>query len=404
MAPLRGGNKKKMKVEKIDVVQKALPSGSSEDGFADWWADFSKRISGSFSPPKEVDDMFKFVFRMSRKTFKYVYSLVLEPLSKTKKYSFSDGTVISLHDKVAIALRRLKSGDSLVSLGEAFGIHRSIVSQITWSFVEALEENGLHHLKWPETDEEMSYIKAKFERIHGLPNCCGAVDITHIKMMSSSPPLDTEVWVDNMNNQSMLLQAIVDSDMRFRDVVSGWPGKMTDSSVLSSSTFFKLCEKGNRLNGNKMKLSDNSEISEYIVGDSGFPSLPWLITPYQGKDISESASDFNRRHYETWRVVHRALTRLKEEWKLLQAVMWRPDKNKLPRIILACCVLYNIFLDIEDEVHYELPTSQEHDPGYLQQVFKSPDKTSSDLREKLSLYVSGKLQPQVVSDSDHQVG
>lgn len=46
MAPLRGGNKKKMKVEKIDAVHTALPSGSSEDGFADWWAAFAKRIAG----------------------------------------------------------------------------------------------------------------------------------------------------------------------------------------------------------------------------------------------------------------------------------------------------------------------------------------------------------------------
>ncbi|KAL1817177.1 hypothetical protein ACET3Z_019751 [Daucus carota] len=58
MAPLRGGNKKKMKIEKVekieknDVVHKAL---SSEDGFADWWAVFSRRIAGSFSPPTDMD-------------------------------------------------------------------------------------------------------------------------------------------------------------------------------------------------------------------------------------------------------------------------------------------------------------------------------------------------------------
>lgn len=359
--------------------------------------------AGSFSPPTDMD-MFEGFLKMSRKTFNYVCSLVSEPMSKSRKYSFSDGTVISLLDRVAIALRRLKSGDSLVSLGETFGTHRSIVSQITWSFVEAVEENGLHHLKWPDTEEEMLNIKAKFESIQGLPNCCGAVDITHIKMMSSSSPFDTEVWIDNMNNQSMVMQAIVDSDMRFRDVVSGWPGKMTEPYVLSTSKFFELCEKGNRLNGNKIKLSDDTELREYIVGDSGYPSLPWLVTPYQGKEISEPAAEFNKRHYETWKVVHRALTRLKEEWKVLQVVMWRPDKHKLPRIILACCILYNIFLDVEDKVHYKVPTSQEHDPGYLQQVFKHPKKTSAGLREKLSLYISGKLHQQVATNSDHQAG
>ncbi|CAK9140218.1 unnamed protein product [Ilex paraguariensis] len=44
MGPIRG-HKKKRKTEKM-VEQKALASGSSEKGSADWWDEFSRRIAG----------------------------------------------------------------------------------------------------------------------------------------------------------------------------------------------------------------------------------------------------------------------------------------------------------------------------------------------------------------------
>lgn len=85
----------------------------------------------------------------------------------------------------------------------------------------------------------------------------------------------------------MILQAIVDPDLRFRNIVTGWPGKMNDYSVLQSSSFFTLCQKGEKLNGKKIHLSKETELTEYIIGDSGFPLLPWLVTPYQVKELSK---------------------------------------------------------------------------------------------------------------------
>lgn len=358
--------------------------------------------AGLFSPTRDLD-RFKIYFEMSRKTFNYVCSLVMEPMSKSKTYKFQNGDVMSLHDKVAIAIRRLKFGKSLVSIGKEIKAHWSTVSQVTWSFVEALEENGLRHLQWPDSEEDMSYIKAKFESLQGLPNCCGAIDITHFQIRACLSPLKNAVWLDKMNNQSMVLQAIVDPDMRFRDIVGGYPGRMTESSVLGNSTFLKLCDKEHRLNGNKIKLSDGTELNEYIVGDSGFPSLQWLVTPYQGEQISEREAEFNKRHFETWNVAPRALARLKEEWKVLQKVMRKPDMHKFPRIILACCILYNIVIDMNsDEMHHNLSLSYEHDPGYLQEIAESGDKTSTHTREKLSLYLSGKVEQQVEHASEYQ--
>lgn len=308
-------------------------------------------------------------------------------MAKTTNFTDLRGRPLTLNDQVAVALRRLSSGESLNSIGDSFTMNQSTVAQVTWRFVEAMEERAIHHLRWPSTEAEMKEVKSKFERIRGLPNCCGAIDVTHIVM--TLPAVENDVWLDRQKNCSMILQAIVDPEMRFRDIITGWPGSLTDSVVLQSSGFFKLAEEGKRLNGNKIELSPGEELGEYIVGDSGFPLMPWLLTPYPGKDLEETQTEFNRRHYATRLVAERALARLKDMWKIIQGVMWKPDKSRLPRIILVCCLLHNIVIDLEDEVQDEMPLSHDHDSGYRQQICESVDLSASVMRDNLSLYLSG---------------
>ncbi|CAH9072540.1 unnamed protein product [Cuscuta epithymum] len=387
MAPLRG-SKKKRKVEKKGEDEEVIVP---EDGSTDWWASLSKRVSGSVSPSKGMD-RFQAIFKMSRKTFEYICSLVKDHMMlKSASSVFTNGKPMSLHEQVALALRRLCSGNSLIVVGDSFGAHHSTVSQVTWRFVEAIEESGVHHLRWPSSEPEMKRIKLKFEQIRGLPNCCGARDTTHITMMLSTSEQTADVWADQTGNHSMILQAIVDPDMRFLDIVTGLPGKMDSSSVLQSSSFFKLCKKGERLNGNKTKICGEAEMGEYIVGSSGFPLYPWLMTPYKGKDLSGPKAEFNKRHYATRIVAQRALTRLKDVWKMIHGNMWRPDKHKLPRFILVCCILHNIIIDMEDEVlDEEMPLPRRHDPGYPQEVSETIDETGSVMRDHLSLHLYGK--------------
>lgn len=314
----------------------------------------------------------------------------------TKPSNFTDlsGKPLSLNDQVAVALRRLSSGKSLSSIGESFRINQSTVSHVTWRFVEAMEEKGISHLHWPSDKAEIDQIKSKFEKIRGLPNCCGAIDTTHILMNLPSTDGSNCVWIDREKKCSMILQAIVDADLRFMDIITGWPGKLSDASVLKSSGFYRLVEEGKRLNGKKALAE--TELREYLVGDSGFPLLPWLLTPFKGKAQAQTEDHharFNRRHFATRVVAQRALARLKDMWKIIGGVMWMPDRNKLPRIIHICCLLHNIIIDLDDKVQDEMVLSHEHDPGYRQQACEVADGEGLLIREKLSLYLSGKLPP-----------
>ena len=81
-------------------------------------------------------------------------------------------------------------------------------------------------------------------------------------------------WCDQIKIYSMLVQGIVDDKSRFLDIVTGWPGGLNIPKLIKFSGFYKLCQSGERLNGNP-----KSDIREYIVGGSNYPLLPWLITP-----------------------------------------------------------------------------------------------------------------------------
>ncbi|TVT98573.1 hypothetical protein EJB05_56121 [Eragrostis curvula] len=388
MAPLRGAKRRKHQPEK-DTPTEALPMAPPVAG--DWWGTFSHRLAAGQFSTKDCKD-FESVFKMSRKTFDYLCSLVKGDFTKKarsfRNFRFGDKKILDVEDQVAVALLRLTTGESLMGIGSCFGMNHSAISHITWKFIECLEERATAHLKWPGP-EEMATIKAKFEKIQGLPNCCGAIDTTHILMCSSSQP-NSSVWVDGEKKNSMVLQAVVDPDLRFRDVVSGWPGSLDDSCILRTSGFYKLCQKGTRLDG-QMELpgeSSESMVREYIVGDAGYPLLPWLMTPYQERQLSLEKAEFNKRHAAARMVVQGALANLKNRWRVLQGELWRPDKHRLPRIIYACCLLSNIMIDLGDAERDGMPASQNHDDGYKQQVSNVVDDAGVAQRDLVCRYAS----------------
>ncbi|KAF0896913.1 hypothetical protein E2562_030763 [Oryza meyeriana var. granulata] len=385
MAPLRGAKRRRKAAaeKKAAMAAAAAAGGAPGAGGGDWWDGFCMRMSGTLSCMEDAQ-RFESIFKMPRRTFNYICGLVKdEMMVRSSSYTFLDGKVLSLEDRVAVALIRLNSGGSLVTVGSAVGVNHSTVSLITWRFVEAMEERASHHLRWPDSSE-MEKIKSMFEKIHGLPNCCGVIDTTHITMCLSSAEPNCKVWLDHEKNYSMVLQAVISPDMRFMDIVTGWPGSMKESSILHSSGLFKMCEKGARLNGSKLAVSDGTEIGEYIIGDAGYPLLPWLLTPYQENNLSDSKIEFNKRHAAAITVAPRTLASFKETWKFLHGEMWRPDKHRLPRIIHVCCMLHNIIIGLQDATMDEANMWNDHDANYKQQVCQLADENAVMVRDKLS--------------------
>ncbi|CAA6658536.1 unnamed protein product [Spirodela intermedia] len=360
MAPLKKSKKGKrrgkdpVKCGKKGTSSLRSPAGRrNPDREVDWWNSFWAPI------PTEEDEGFKYFFRVSKKTFEYICSLVRQDL-----ISRPPSGLINIEGRLLSVEKQ-----SQVSVGAAFNVGQSTVSQVTWRFIESMEERARHHLCWPGPTE-LTEVKSKLEAQSGLPQCCGAVGTTRVAM--TLPAVESsDDWRDWESNYSMFLQGIVDHETRFLDVAIGWPGSMTPARLLRWSGFFKLCESGRRLNSRQTITSAEAELREYIVGDLSYPLLPWLMTPYEEGGVAAAVA-FNVRHRTVRQLAPMAFARLKGAWRILHKVMWRPDKHKLPSIILVCCLLHNIMVDGGDKLQEGVPL-EDHYGGYEEQSGRQED-------------------------------
>ncbi|KAM3197365.1 hypothetical protein ACQJBY_072806 [Aegilops geniculata] len=311
---------------------------------------------------------FAYMYKM-RSTFIYICGLVrmsfLEDMI-ARDHTFIDGGVLSLQDRVVVALVMMKVGESPAIVGSYLGVNESTVLLVTKVFIEAMFQRAMHHLRWPGSSK-IEKIKHKFDMIHNLPNCCGIVYTSHVTCGSQNR--------DNEEDDIVLMQVVVDADMRFLEL---W----VDSDI------FESFEKGAWLNGMKLKLPDGSVVGEYIIGDGGYPLRPWLITPYQlENDLSDSdyKLEFNRRHYAATSVALGAMDRLKDTWKCLQGEGLRPNNRRdMCWKFGTCCMLHNIVIEMEGD-GAGMPSDQEE--NCTRQVRQVADEDGVRVRDILAQHL-----------------
>jgi hypothetical protein len=93
---------------------------------------------------------------MTRKTFNYICSLVFGlSMEDINNYTFVDGRVLCLEDRVAVALRRLYSSESSDTLGSLVGVDESTIKLVTDRFIADVLKGAMHHIHmyWPDSSK-----------------------------------------------------------------------------------------------------------------------------------------------------------------------------------------------------------------------------------------------------------
>eukprot|EP01018_Ginkgo_biloba_P027055 Gb_13002 [translate_table: standard] len=225
--------------------------------------------------------------------------------------------VLLVEKQVVIAILRLATGMTMLTISELFGCGKSIVIKVVKKIVLSLKKRADNLIQWPTDLNSLHQIKEGFRLKQGFPNYCRAIDATYIQM--DLPYNESSVdWYDREHNYSMLVQAIVDSNMWFLGICTGWPGSFNDTRLLRNSSFYRLCEGGERLNGHLVSTG-TIDMREYIVGDGGYPLLPWLIIPFSGA-VTNAQKLFNFKLSSTRIVVERAFGKLKKYMASLNRV------------------------------------------------------------------------------------
>lgn len=102
--------------------------------------------------------------------------------------------------------------------------------------------------------------------IAGFPGVVGVIDGTHVRIIA--PSEDEAVFVNRKNFHSINVQIVFNAACKILDIVAKWPGSTHDARMLSESGIRQLFE--------RRYVPANC----HLLGDSGYPCKPWLLTPY----------------------------------------------------------------------------------------------------------------------------
>ena len=108
--------------------------------------------------------------------------------------------------------------------------------------------------------------------------------------------------IENINEENLFFQVICDANLMFTDVNARWPGSSHDSMVWRNSQVGASLEEVNFIN------------PYYLLGDSGYPLRPWLLTPYM-RPGNEAQRGFNLDHKKTRNYVEHAIGVLKMRFR-----------------------------------------------------------------------------------------
>ncbi|XP_054859642.1 putative tRNA (cytidine(32)/guanosine(34)-2'-O)-methyltransferase isoform X1 [Eublepharis macularius] len=124
----------------------------------------------------------------------------------------------------------------------------------------------------------------------GFPNVIGAVDCTHVAICA--PREEPQVYRNRHRFYSINVQAACDHQGIFTDLVAKFPGSVHDAQIFTTSGLNRL-------------LSSWPEGRGWLLGDRGYPLLPYLLTPYPADEPADRAN-YNQAHRRTRMVIKRA--------------------------------------------------------------------------------------------------
>lgn len=133
----------------------------------------------------------------------------------------------------------------------------------------------------PKQTEDWENISKGFLENADFPNCIGAVDGKHIRIIK--PCHSGSLYFNYKKYFSMNLLAVCDSNYKFIFVDVGSYGKSSDSTIFDRSQLRSDIE-GNSLNIPQPKQITNNEIALpfTFIGDEAFPLSKYMQRPYAG--------------------------------------------------------------------------------------------------------------------------
>lgn len=178
--------------------------------------------------------------------------------------------------------------------------------------------------------DDLDELKMNFWRIARFPNVIGAIDCTHVRLLSPGGDF-AEVFRNRKGYFSLNVQTVCDANLRVLDCVARWPGSTHDQRIFNNSRLKHNLENGT-LKGKGT-----------IVGDCGYENTSYVVTPL-ATTATAAENLFNEAQIRTRNPIERSYGVIKKRYPVLSVGL----RCKLPlatAVVQAVMVLHNIALD-----------------------------------------------------------
>lgn len=272
------------------------------------------------------DDEFEQRYRFSKNGVRHILDLINGELQKHTNRN----NPVPPELQLLIALRFYATGSFHMMDADLFGVHQTTVTRIVHKVSRILASLSGDYIKFP-TIEQQAAQRLRFFQIDNFPNVIGLIDGTHIEIEKPSVP-HSELYRNRKSYFSINVQLMMDADFKINDIVARWYGSAHDSRVFFNSRLYD-------------KLEDMQNDS-WILGDSGYQCLPFLLTPFLNPN-NQPEERYNSAHKRTRNLIERGIGCWKRRFPVLKYVL-RAKLDNCPAIIVACAVLHNIAIHLRE--------------------------------------------------------
>ncbi|KAK3909435.1 Protein ANTAGONIST OF LIKE HETEROCHROMATIN PROTEIN 1 [Frankliniella fusca] len=301
-----------------------------------------------------VHAMSDYEFREHYRVTRQIFNVLLESLEESGRIPNHDGGREKKSAELCLLMTLwfLANKEVIRSLSNLFDMSYSSVHRIVRRVLDWLMDLMPQVITWPRGDE-IQRVSLAFQEKAGIANIIGAIDGSHIEIQQ--PVGGGREYFNRKQHYSIVLQAVVDSDMKFTNVHCGDPGSFHDSRILRRSELYQVGQR------DVQALFPNDT---FLLGDKGYVGLghQWIVTPFKDNgNLLPEQTDFNRRVSSTRVVVEQAFGIMKKRFAKLKKLEMR-DMECMVRIVLACCTLHNICISNGD-LGENLPDAPDDDDG-----------------------------------------
>ncbi|XP_064475755.1 uncharacterized protein LOC135389651 [Ornithodoros turicata] len=259
--------------------------------------------------------------------------------------------------------------DPIVKIADKFNTTESAVHTSVIRVLNFLQHISSTVIAWPD-EERRALIQEGFQekvtKGPAIPNVIGCVDGSHIEV--KKPRKSPDSYFNRKKYHSVVLQGICDHQMKFLDVFVGFPGSAHDARILRNSFFF-------------------ADASRKCAGDSAYPLLPWLLTPYKniGQALPSWQKKYNFVHSQQRVTIEHAFGMLKQRFRRLYYV----DADSIHQVclvVMGACVLHNMCTEADDiEDIRNLPQNEEstaEEPDQVDEI--ASQVTAKEVRKQIA--------------------